>query len=143
MFEDIIGGVKRLLFRLGGGREPSYAMYFDIDSEACVAYWKAHYGLSLKQYMALPGCYNRQLHVNFDCHGDPMTPSTDKPFGDLIEYYFPDAAWAQGKWHLYETKFTRFEAGILIPYRNEYDIAAGCCPPEWMNEILGADGAPD
>ncbi len=143
MLDWFVGGVKKLIFRIGGGTEPSYKMYFDIDSNACVKYWKDHYGISLDRYMSLPGCYNRQLHVNFDCHGDPMVPTTDRPFGDLIDFYFPDAAWAQGKWQLIETKHTKHETGILIPNTNEYDIAANCCPPEWMNDIMGDEEGPD
>jgi len=143
MFEGIVEGVKVLLFALGFGVEPSYRIYYDIDSEACIKYWKKHYGVALESYMALPGCYNRQLYINLDCHYDPWEKSDEIIFGDLMQHYFPDALWAMGKYKLRESKRTKFPHDTIIPLRDEIYIAARCCPPEWMNEILGEGGGPD
>lgn len=82
-------------------------------------------------------------YIFLDCHGDPMEPSTEMTFGQFMPIYFPDLAWAQGKWKIREKIRSNEPLGTPVPLWHEYDIAAGCCPPDWMNEILGEDGTPD
>jgi len=63
--------------------------------------------------------------------------------GELTPIYYPGAAWAEGKYRIRERRPKSYEEGALIPLHDVWDIKRGCCPPGWLDEILGTEETPD
>ena len=111
----------------------------------CWAYWREFYNYPVGYHPIIAGnCRaDRQIYILFDCHGDPMVENVEMPYGELLKVYWPDAAWAQGKWKIWTQNRSFMPEGELIPLHNEVDIVNQCCPEDWIDEIVGSEGIPD
>ena len=137
-------GLRKIILRLSGDWEPTYKMFFSLDVPRCEAYWREFYNFPIGYHPLISSSCraDRQIYILFDCHGDPMVPTTEMPYGHYLPIYWPDAAWAQGKWAIYSSYRTHYPHGELWPLHNEVDIVKRCCPQDWIDEIVGSEGVP-
>lgn len=130
---------------MGGVSEPTSRVYWNVNTEECVEYWRKK--MDLPPLIWFPayysGCVNRQAYIFFDCHGKPLERSTERFMGDELKHYYPELLWADGKYKIREKMRTKFPEGVPIYEHNEWDMKRECCPPDWMRDIAGEKGVPD
>lgn len=138
--------IKKIILSLFTVSEPTYRIYYALDAEGCKDYWRKKLNLpaTVLHHAYFGGCYGRQVYVDFDCHGNPYEKSDEMFMGDLLQYYFPSALWAQGKYKIREKRRTTYEDGEIVWLnQDQWDLGRQCCPEDWLDDIndagLGAD----